>query len=84
MFVREKERECLTIVARVEEVLPKVTAKHPLPEDAPLLQLLLGGPGLHEGAQERDQLPVLLRHCQERETHIHTICLIHTHMFSWC
>lgn len=61
-----KESVRLTIVARVEEVLPKVTAKHPLPEDAPLLQLLLGGPGLHEGAQERDQLPVLLRHCRKQ------------------
>lgn len=66
MFVREKERECLTIVARVEEVLSQVTAKHPLPEDSPLLQLLLGRPGLHEGAQERDQLPVLLRHCRKQ------------------
>lgn len=46
----------------VEEVLSQVAAEHPLPEDAPLLQLLLGGPGLHEGAQEGDQLPVLLRH----------------------
>lgn len=28
----------------------QVAAEHPLPEDASLLQLLLGGPGLHEGA----------------------------------
>lgn len=52
----------LTIMSRVEEVLSQVAAEHPLPEDASLLQLLLGGPGLHEGAQEGDQLPVLLRH----------------------
>lgn len=49
-------------MSRVEEVFSQVTAKHPLPEDASLLQLLLGGPGLHEGAQEGDQLPVLFRH----------------------
>lgn len=52
----------LTIVSGVQEVFSQVTAEHPLPQDAPLLQLLLGGPGLHEGAEEGDQLPVLLRH----------------------
>lgn len=57
----------LTIVSWVEEVFSQVTAEHPLPEDASLLQLLLGGPGLHEGAQEGDQLPVLLRHWGMKE-----------------
>lgn len=52
----------LTIMTGVEEVFSQVAAEHPLPEDASLLQLLLGGPGLHEGAQKGDQLPVLLRH----------------------
>lgn len=47
-------------MAGVEEVLSQVTAEHPLSEDPSLLQLLLCGPGLHEGAQECDQLPVLL------------------------
>lgn len=47
-------------MAGVEEVFSQVTAKHPLSEDPSLLQLLLRGPGLHEGAQECDQLPVLL------------------------
>lgn len=49
-------------MSRVQEVLSQVAAEHPLPEDAPLLQLLLGGPGLHEGAQEGDQLPVFFRY----------------------
>lgn len=52
----------LTIMSRVEEVFSQVAAEYPLSEDASLLQLLLGGPGLHEGAQEGDQLPVLLRY----------------------
>lgn len=43
-------RISLTIMSGVEEVFPQVTAEYPLPEDASLLQLLLGGPGLHEGA----------------------------------
>lgn len=49
-------------MSRVQEVFSQVAAEHPLPEDAPLLQLLLGGPGLHEGAQEGDQLPVFFRY----------------------
>lgn len=40
----------LTVMSRVEEVLTQITAEYPLAEDASLLQLLLGGPGLHEGA----------------------------------
>lgn len=48
-------------MARVEEVFAQVTSEHPLPQDAPLLQLLFGGSGLHEGAQEGDQFSVLLR-----------------------
>ena len=64
---RERERERLThgptVMTRVQQVLSQVTAEDPLPEDAPLLQLLLGGPRLHEGAEEGDQLAVLLRHC---------------------
>lgn len=47
----------------VQQVFSQVTAEHPLLQDASLLQLLLCGPGLHEGAQKRDQFPVLLRHC---------------------
>lgn len=43
-------------------MLSQVAAEYPLSEDASLLQLLLGGPGLHEGAQKGDQLSVLLRH----------------------
>ena len=50
-------------MTRVQQVLSQVTAEDPLPEDASLLQLLLGGPRLHEGAEEGDQLAVLLRHC---------------------
>lgn len=49
-------------MARVEKMLSQVTTEHPLPEDSSLLQLLLGRPGLHECAQERDQLPVFLGH----------------------
>lgn len=56
----------LTVMSRVEQVFSQVAAEHALPQDPPLLQLLLGGPGLHEGAQEGDQLTVLLRHCKER------------------
>ena len=48
-------------------MLAEVAAEHSLPQDAPLLQLLLGRPGLHEGAQEGDQLSVLLRHCGAEE-----------------
>lgn len=51
----------------VEEVFSQVTTKHPFPEDPSLLQLLLGGPGLHEGAQEGDQFPVLLRYWDRKE-----------------
>ena len=70
----------LTIVSWVQEVFPQVASEHPLPEDAPLLQLLLGGPGLHEGAQEGDQLPVLLRHWEAKDGRTHLRFL--THMFS--
>lgn len=56
----------LTIMSWVEEVFSQVAAEYPLPEDASLLQLLLGGPGLHEGTQEGDQFPVLLRHYERR------------------
>ena len=57
-----------TIQSRVEEVFPQVTAKHPLLQDASLLELLLGGTRLHEGPQEADQLAVLFRHCHRGAT----------------
>lgn len=68
-------------MCRVEEVLAQVTAEHPLPQDPALLQLLLGGARLHESAQERDELPVLLRHCGgkstqlplDKNTHFHAV-----------
>lgn len=52
-------------------MLAQVAAKHPLPEDPTLLQLLLGGPGLHEGAEERDQLPVLLGYYRGEDDMLH-------------
>lgn len=57
----------------------QVAAEHPLPEDPSLLQLLLGGPGLHEGAQKGDQLPVLLGHCGGRGETISSVC-VHVHV----
>ena len=57
-----RQGERLTLMTRVEEVFPQVTAKHPLPEYPPLPQLLRGRARLHEGPQERDQLAVLLAH----------------------
>lgn len=38
-------------------MLSKVTAKHPLPKDAPLPQPLPRRAGAHEGAEEAGQLP---------------------------
>lgn len=58
-----RSKSCaLTIAAGILEVLAQVTAKDPLPEDPTLFEALLAGPGLHEGAKEPDQLPMLLRH----------------------
>lgn len=58
-------------MAGVEEVLSQITAEHPLSEDPSLLQLLLCGSGLHEGAQECDQLPVLLGYWRTIWDHKH-------------
>lgn len=58
----------LTIMARVEQVLPQVTAKHPFLEDPPLFQFLFRWARLHECPQEGDELPVLLGHCTRQGT----------------
>lgn len=73
-LVKEKQYKCVriqyrelkdfrfTFKPRVEEVLPQVTAKHSLLQDAPLLQLLFRWARLHECSQESNELTVLLRH----------------------
>lgn len=59
---RTLRESMFTFKPRVQEVLAQVTAKHPLLQDAPLLQLLLGWARLHECSQEGNELAVLFRH----------------------
>ena len=63
----------LTILARVAEVLSKVTAEHPLPQDAPLPQPLPGRAGVHEGAEEAGQLPTWPGHSCGRKGGSHRV-----------
>lgn len=57
-----------TVLTRVEEMLAEVAAEHSFFQDSPLLQLLFGGSGLHEGAQKAHQLAMFLGHCQKGAT----------------
>lgn len=49
-------------------MLAEVAAEHTFFQDSPLLQLLFGGSGLHEGAQKAHQLAMFLGHCQKGAT----------------
>lgn len=62
-FPREEELRngsFLTVMARVEEMLSQVTAKHPFLQDPPLFQFLFGWARLHECSKEGDELAVFL------------------------
>lgn len=68
---RRKNRflwKCFTFVSWVVKMFPKVAAKNSLPENAALSELLWRGPRLHEGPQERDELPTPLTHWFRRRT----------------
>ena len=52
----------LTVLARVEKVLSKITPEYSLLQDAALLQFPARGSRQDEAAEEGDQLPVLPQH----------------------